>query len=225
MSHRFDTGLPQPQRTALRRGTVALLSDLKRPRGYLRDVLSFGGVVRTYTDEPDIQLLIKAMGATPSIAVQLATRDYENKNVNASQAISEIQLLLYHASQHSRDLMVGRHEADTIALVDDHADPGLDIMMEHALELLHGQYASISTTVKSIRIKREEELATLPEITIWLQTYQVRLQSYTGSKEFRTADELLTSIGWRVTSDPNEPGRPAPATSSTTVDADTDLET
>lgn len=225
MSHSFDTGLSQPQRTVLRRGVLEVLAPLKRPNGYLADVLAFGGVVRSYTDEPDIELLMKAMGRTPSIAVQLATRDFQQLGIGGKQAMSEVQLLLYFASQHSRDLMDGRHEADVVALANDHADPGLDIMMEHALELMHGTYPTLlSLTIKQIRIKREEELATLPTMTIWLQTYGVTLQSYTGSKEYRTADQLLTSIGWRTTTDPNEANRPAPATASTTIDADTDIE-
>lgn len=234
MSHQFNTGLEVPQRTLLRRAAVQILSALKRSAGgYLADVKSFGGIVRTYTDEPDIELLQKALGNTPSIGVALGMREFHvlaignnssgNRLGGSGQALSECQLFLYFANQHGRDGLTGRHEADSVALADDGADPGLDITMEHAIELMHGQYPSVTTgTVKQIQIQREEELATLPTVTLWLQTYRVSMQTYAGSREFRTAEQLIDSLHWRVTTDLNEPNRPAPAVASSTVDADSD---
>ena len=224
MTHSFDTSAPLPQRTLVRRGAVELLSKLKRSNGgYLQDVRGFGGIVRTYTDEPDIEILQKALGATPAIGVALASRTFETLAIGGRQAKSDLQLLLYFASQHSRDMLVGRHEADIVATADDTADPGLDVMMEHAIELMHGSYPSILTgTIKQIRIKTEQELATSGAVTIWLQTYDLTLQSYTGSKEFRTAEEIITSLHWRTTTDRDEPNRPASAVAPTTIDADSD---
>lgn len=234
MTHQFDSGLVLPQRTIIRRAAVQLLSGLKRSSGgYLADVRSFGGIVRTYTDETDIEALVKAMGGTPSIAVALATRDFHpvgignnnsgNRLGAAGQSLSRLQLLLYFAAQHGRDALTGRHEADSVAAVDDKADPGLDVIMEHALELMNGQYVTATVgTIKQLQIASEQELVTMPQVTIWLQTYHLTLQSYAGSKEFRTAEQLITSLHWRVTNDLNEDNRPAPAVSSTTVDADSD---
>lgn len=236
MTHEFDSGLTLPQRTIIRRAAVQILSPLKRANGgYLADVKRFGGVVRTYTDEPDIELLQKALGFTPAIGVALATRQFRNAAIQTGrgisdprsrqqpQAISELQLLLYIASQHGRDGLSGRHEMDSVAEVDDKADPGIDVIMEHAIELMHGTYPTATVgTVKQIEISQEEELATLPAVTIWLQTYRITLQSYTGSKEFRTAEQLINSLHWRVTTDPNEPNRPEPAVASSTLDVDSD---
>lgn len=226
--HTFDTGLAVPQRTLIREGAVALLAKLKRPAGYLANVSGFGGIVRSYTDQDDIQILVKALGPTPSIGVATGTRTFESVNVQRTQAKSSCELILYFANQHSRDMLVGRHESDVTATADAHADPGLDVIMAHALELMHGAYPSqMGTTIKQIQIKREEELATLPEITIWMQTYAVELLTMTpdgrGGKEWRTPEQLLTSIGWRTTTDPDEAHRPDPATSPTTIDADTTL--
>lgn len=223
MTHVFDTGAPLPQRTLCRRGAVALLSQLKRPTGYLHDVKGFGAIVRTYTDENGIEFLQKALAVTPSIGVQLATRQFETLAIGGRQAISDLQLVLYFATQHGRDGVIGRHEADSIAEIDDLADPGLDTMMEHAIELMHGSYPSLLTgTIKQCRIKSEQELVTSGPISIWMQTYGITLQSYTGSKEYRTAEQLINSVHWRTTTDPNEPNRPAPAVAPTTIDADSD---
>lgn len=236
MSHEFDTGLSLPQRTIIRRAAVQILSPLTRANGgYLAAVKPFGGVVRTYTDEIDIELLQKAMGSTPAIGVSLATRQFRNAAImtggtlganrsnKAPQALSELQLRLYLSSQHSRDGLTGRHESDTVAAVDVTADPGLDVIMEHAIELMHGTYPTATIgTVKQIEIETEEELATLPHVTIWMQTYKLTIHSYTGSKEFRTAEQLLESLRWRSTTSLTEPNRPAPAVASSTVDADSD---
>lgn len=223
-SHSFDTGAPKPQRTLIQQGAVTLLSALKRPNGYLADVIPIGGIVRSYTDAVDIEILMKTFNRTPAIGVATGTRDYQVLAIGGRQAISECELLLYFATQHSRDPQVGRMESDKVALSNLKADPGLHVMMEHALELMLGQYpASMTSTIKQIKPTREEELATLPEITIWLQTYRVTLQSYSGGKEWRTPAQLLESIGWRITTNPTEALRPAPATTSTSLDADSDL--
>jgi hypothetical protein len=222
MSHSFDSGLAVPQRTLIRRAAVSLLSLLKRPNGYLKNVRGIGGIVRSYTDEPDIENLLKECGPSPSIGVQLATRRFETLAIGCKQAKGPITLLLYFVSQHSRETIY-RHEADSEATADDHKDPGLDIMMEHAVELMHGQYPSATNfTVKQIQIQQEEELVTNPEICIWMQTYELTTQSYTGSKEFRTAEQLINSIHWRTTTDPAEPLPPDPPVAPTTIDVNSD---
>lgn len=223
-SHRFDSGASTPQRTLIQQGAVTLLSALKRPTGYLAEVMAIGGIVRSYTDAVDIEWLMKTFNRTPAIGVATGDRPFQVLGIGGRQALSECELLLYIATQHSRDMQRGRMESDSVGLANLNADPGLHVIMEHAIELMLGQYPTTLTgTVKQIKIVRESELATLPEITIWLQTYHVTLQSYSGGREWRTPAQLLQSIGWRVTTNPAEPMRPAAATVSTTLDEDTDL--
>lgn len=223
MSHVFDTGLTVPQRTLILDAAVDVLSLLKRPNGYLAAVKGFGGIVRTYTDELGVEWLQKALGASPAIGVTLETRSFKVLAIGGRQAVSDLQVTLYFLSQHSRDPLLGRHKTDSIAAADAHADPGLHTIMEHAIELMHGTYPSLTTgTVKQLRIDLEREVATLPHCTIWQQIYNVTLQSYTGSREYRTAEQLITSLHWRTTTNPDEPNRPAPAVDSTTIDADSD---
>lgn len=221
--HVFDSGAPKPARTLLQQGAVAILAPLKRPTGYLADVVPFGATVRSYTDELGAELLIKALNRTPAIAVATGTRSNYDRAVGARMAVSTCELLVYFATQHSRDLQRGRQEIDSAALSDSSADPGLHVMMEHATELLLGAFPATTTTIKQIWSDREEELMTTPAITVWLQTYYVKIQSYAGGKEWRTAEQLLESIHWRTSTNPAEPNRPAAAETSTTIDADTDL--
>lgn len=228
MAHSFDTGLSAPQRTLIRDGVITLLSPLKRSAGgYLADVAEFGWVVRTYTDVHGIERLMKTINRAPAIAVGLGSLfgapSPRAMGAGSNSAMGELEILLYCATQHARDQVVGRHKADVVALADDIADPGLDIIMEHARELMLGMYPATATSVKQIKFQSEEELVSDEPITIWLQTYRVTTQIYAGGREWRTPEQLLTSINWRLTTDPDEPNRPAPAESSSTVDVDTTI--
>lgn len=229
MAHSFDTGTSQPQRTILQDAVVSLLSGLKRVNGgYLLDVVPFGGVVRSYTDETDIQLLMKALGRSPSIAVATGTRQFQTLATQRTEFSSECELILYFTSQHERDMQTGRMASDVVALANDQADPGLHVAMAHALELICGVFpTTLTTTIKQVIPQIEEEFATLPAITIWRQVYRVMMTTLKvkgiGGNEFRTPAQLLESIGWRITTDPAEVQRPAAATSSTTIDEDTTL--
>lgn len=223
MSHSFDTGLAVAQRTLIRRAAVDILSVLKRPNGYLGSVKGFSAVVRSYTDDEGIEWLTKELTPTPSIGVATGSREFKVLGIGGRQALSECELILYFVSQHWRDGLRGRIEPDSVSAVSDSADPGIDTVMEHAIELMHGTYPSaLNLTTKQFRIERETELATHGALTIWQQIYRVTMQSYTGSGEFRTPEELITSLHWRTTTNPNEPNRPAPAVDSTTIDADSD---
>lgn len=225
-SHIFATGLSKPQRTLLQESVTAVLAPLRIDRsqpgggGYLIDVIEFGGIVRSYTDKPDIELLVKQVGRLPAIGVALGTRRFETISTSRTQFKSEVQLFLYFSSNHGRDMEIGRHKMDGVALVDPHADPGLHVMMEHALELLCGQFVVATPTVKQVIPIVEEELVTAPELTVWMQTYDVQLDTLTTGKhrEFRSADQLLTAWRARVTTDPAEAVPPAPPTASSTVD-------
>lgn len=248
MSHRFETGFPFAKRTMLRRWAVSTLSALARPAGYLRAVVPFAAVVRSWTDGVGIELLQKAAISTPAIAVAVGTVRESELTVGQLKSLDECELVLYFVSQQSRD-MLNRLEPDIAAMADDHADPGLEIAMEHATELLKGQYpVAGSIKLKQLVKRSEEELVSTPAVTIWTQTWRCAFLEGAphgrNAPEFRTAPQLLKSIHWRVTTpaqsptfdpafDPNafdvgndpvynEVQRPAPATNPTSIDVDSD---
>jgi len=229
MSHIFDTEEPRPQRTILIDAALQILAPMKYPNGYLRSLTSFGGVVRTYTDEDlGIGHLIDTLKATPGIAVATGTREFDVTGVGAQEALSTVELILYFASGHQRDRYTGRHAPDNVARANDHADPGLHIMMEHALELMYGRYPQATkTTVKQIRIVRERELATAEPMTIWVQEYRVKLFTpapiFGKGREWRTPPDPLTEVYWRNTPAQNETVPPDAPVDPRTVDVDTQL--
>jgi hypothetical protein len=220
MAHQFDTGLVRPQRTVIQRGAVDLLAGLRRPAGYLITVIPWGSVVRSYTDEDGIAELISALARTPSIAVATGDANSNRAGIGGYQAKKVIDVLLYIATGHRRDNQVGRQEIDVVGAADDHADPGLHIIMEHTEELLIGQRCGMASSIKQIELDREEELATTSAATIWLQTFRVEVRR--NISEFRNATQLLESIRWRTAIDPNEVNRPAPATDPASIDVDSD---
>ncbi len=176
MAHAFDTALPRPQRTTIRTGAVALLAGLKRPAGYLQAVIPWGGVLRGYTDDEGIDLLWKALqGRAPAIAVALGDRTNAPAGMGGFNSKGALELLVYFYSNHPRDMEAGRLSPDVVALASNVADPGLDVMLEHAEEVLVGQRVGASATIKQIRLTREEELRTDSGFSLWVQRYAVEV--------------------------------------------------
>lgn len=222
MAHVFDTALAAPQRTLVRNGVITLLSGLLVANGgYLASVVPFGAVVRSYTDGDGIAMLYKALsGQAPAIAVALGTRSSKPAGAGGFNWLCELELFLYFASNNMRDLADGRMGIDATGAASDAADPGLDVMMEHAEELVVGQRCGASDTIKQVRPDREEELSTGDELTIWLQTYNITLTR--TIKEWRGVSQLLESIRWRTTQEDGETELPIAPTKETTIDVYSD---
>lgn len=174
---RFDTKANLPQRTLLRRGAVALLAELARPIGYLQAVTGWGGTIRSHQDMDGITELHTALaGRSPAIAVGLLDRRTTKRHIGGFAAVGKIELSVYFYSNHRRSLVEGRLEPDAVALVDDLADPGLEVAMEHAEELLVGRYPSVTKSIKSISHVNEEDLIIASEdFTIFVQRYEVEV--------------------------------------------------
>lgn len=176
MAHSFDTGRPRAQRTLIRDRAVTLLSGLLRANGgYLQAVAPFGGVVRSYQDPPEIidELWNTLNGRAPAIAIALGDWAGGAAGMGGFNLKGDLELLVYFFTNHARDLELGRHSIDAVALASDTADPGLDVMMEHASELLIGQYGDVSPTIKQLRLNREEEIRTELGFALWVQRYAI----------------------------------------------------
>lgn len=208
MSHAFDTGLLVAQRSAVRVAAVAIIAQLRRPTGYLNAVVPWGGVIRSYSDDNGIDALWGVLqGRNPAIAIAVGDRRSKPQGMGGYHHTSDLELILYHYSTHRRGDTDGRMSADVVAIADDHADPGLDIMLEHAAELLIGQFAA-GPTVKQIIPEAEEELRTEIGHTLWRQTFSI--QARQTIRQNRTLTEMLSDIRTSIrTSDP-ESEDPAP---------------
>lgn len=176
MAHAFDTSLASAQRTLIRNGAVTLLSGLLRPAGYLAAVIPWGGIVRGYTDEDGIGILWEALaGRAPAIAIALGDAVISHSTIGGFNFTAQLELVAYHYSSNPRDMESGRLSIDVAGLANSAADPGLDVMLEHASELLIGQRCGASATIKQIVPTREEELFTEHGLTLWAQRYSVTI--------------------------------------------------
>ena len=227
MAHEFAFGDTQPERTIVENGVISILTPLLRTPtggGYLLSLAKHGAPVRSYTDEPGINTLQQRIGRAPGIAVVTGTLDIQPTGIGLDEALGELELLLYFSTNHQRNAHDGRQEIDVVGMADNRADPGLHVILKHARELILGQRAGATKTVKQIFPVREEELATLAAITIWQQVYRVRVHLKHNNGQWRDAAQLLTSIGWRITAaDPPDPNRPAAPTSIVAIDGDTSV--
>lgn len=222
MAHHFDTGASAPQRTRMQQRAISLLSGLKKANGgYLVEVLPIGFMLHRDSREDDVAQFVSALSRAPSIAIAIGDRDSQVKAIGGYSEWGEIDLHVYFSSTNARNHQTGRQEIDTAGLASDQADPGLHIILDHAKELLIGQYcAAIGTDIKQIRPSREFQVVNAQPITIWEQTYKVT--TLVQIAEFRTVEELLTSIRFRAAIDPTEVRLPAPKTIHTTVDVNVD---
>lgn len=217
-THRFDTSKTVPQRTRIQQGAVQLLSGLKKSNGgYLVEVMAFPFTLKPTTSNDDAAQFVTALSRAPSIAVAVGDLEAETTGIGGYGEIGDIELLVYFSSTNARNMQIGRMEIDTAGLADLTADPGLHVVMEHAKELLVGQRAGApGADIKQCRRVREEEVWTAQPITIWLQTYKIRVM--TQIAEFRTVTQLLESIRFRAALLASEAHLPAAKTDHATVD-------
>lgn len=223
MAHQFDTGASAPQRTRLQHGVISLLSGLKKSNGgYLVEVLPYAFTMDTVGNEEEVTQFVMALSRAPSIAVHVGDRTIIKGVIGGYGWEGEFDLHVYLSSNNMRNQQVGRMEIDTAGIASDQADPGLHIIMEHATELIVGRYATtpVGADIKQARPFLERAIITAQPITIWEQLYKVKVM--TQLDEFRTVDQLLTSLRFRAAQDPSEAHLPSAATKSTTIDVNVD---
>lgn len=191
MTYTFDSGRTTSQRQAVVAAVIARLARLLKVNGgFLPSIMSFGGIVRSYTDEDGIDMLWdRLQGATPAILVGLGDGQYKPAGGGGFRYNTELEVVLYFVNQHNAGLP--RVLQDAISVASDTADPGVWHAMERASELLIG-YDMSGADVKHLVPVREEELATIASLTLWRQTYSVQTARTINAK--RDVTQNLTGI-------------------------------
>lgn len=180
MAHTFDNGLPKPQRTIVRTAVVELLQSMTTKRGgFLQSVFPYGGVIRGYTDLDGIdQFVASTQSAIPSIGVACGDASFNSSGTGGVNFTGELELTLFHFNNHPGDLLLGRLAADAAALEVDTRDPGIEVAMAIARDLIVSKRPGVGNdhaggSIKQIRPRSEEEIVTRTEFTIWAQRYSV----------------------------------------------------
>jgi hypothetical protein len=189
----FDGGSVTPYRTAVRNAVVELLSPLLRANGaFLTAIVKLPDRLQRFDTEAKAQLFAQLLGRAPAMGVVTGDRISQPHGIGGYKQLSFLDVHLYFVHNSMRSLMA-RVEPDIVSAGDNvlegdpTADPGVDIAMQCAEELLVGRQPerpapnppeAPSTqhgpgVIRYLELKREEGLASDNQLTIWEQTYTV----------------------------------------------------
>jgi len=202
----FDTGLSIPKRTLVRNKVIELLQPLLKGgsymrgdepmAGFLRAIVKVPGTLQSFNYEDNdsgIKLLYALLlGRTPSIGVALGDRVMKPAGVGGARGFAALDVHLYFVNNHQRSMMA-RLESDVVSVgdedeeieADDEADPGIDVMLECAEELLTAERLDTTqpgAVVKHLELKREEDVYTGRQHCIWMQVWEVGVTSTINKK-------------------------------------------
>ncbi len=182
MTRQFDSGLLVAFRTQARNGVIDLLSRrfnadtgandpngvgiLKVHGGFLTSIEKLAGPMAAFQDEQSINNVWGALlGRAPAICVAVGDREVKPAGTSGYRSLAVLDIHLYFINNNQRG-MVSRVEADVVSAGDATADPviapnlaadpGIDVMMEVAEELLLGQRVDGDQgVIKQIELHRE----------------------------------------------------------------------
>lgn len=230
MTWTFDTGRTSTQRNEVMTKVIAALQSLRAfdangdavADGFLQAVLPFGGIVRSYTDEPGIdQLWTLLQGYSPAIAVGLGEKRYRTAGQNGPakpKHIGDLEVIVY---------ILNRNNASLLARVEGDGQTATDVGLWHCLERIEEKLVGLEITlatlapgsvtpsnttytvkagkdVKHLIPRLEEELATTNELTLWKQTYAVEVARSISAD--RALSSRLKSVATTVKTTDEVPG-------------------
>ena len=190
----FDGGHETPYRTMVRNAVVELLAPLLRTNdGFLAAVVKLPGRLQRIDEKATTQVYTNLLGRAPAIGVAIGDRTGQPAGITGNRQLAWLDVHIYFVSNSLRSLNA-RVESDIVSAGDGDllvantsADPGIDVAMQCAEELLIGRQLErpapqppeapdLGTgrgVIRHLEFKREEELVTDNQNTIWEQTYQV----------------------------------------------------
>lgn len=208
MPHAFDTGATVAQRTRVRNAVIAKLAPLLKTANPARYIPANGikPLPRILDggskegDEGDVAMLEAFFnGASPAIGVALGRLPLEPGGMEPTSLRGSLPISVYVGSQHGRDLVAGRLAADVVATANLTADPGLETILEHVLELLAGQDPGVAG-VGELRAQLEDpSVAVFADWTIGEVRFSAELER--DIKPWRGVAQLVTEVENRLSED------------------------
>lgn len=172
----FDSGLGKPQRLVVIDAVADLLQRLHRQNGgYLEAIETTSSIVDERRDDHDIVDIVDQLGGrVPGVLVSSADRDFDSAGA-VSQWQGPLEVHVYFLTNSMRDRLT-RVGGDQESLATPTADPGVFVMMEHALMLLGGQKPGATNgSIKELRPTREHRIGTDGDHELWRQVYTVQM--------------------------------------------------
>jgi hypothetical protein len=223
----YASGLVAPLRTLVRTGVINLLAPLLRLPS---NALGFATTIAEMPfkiehggrDDFEIDVLMDILNnRAPAYAVALGDSKNKAAGMAPSQGRATIEIDVYSFCGHARNIVLGRLAADGSSLAYDAYDPGIEVMMEVARQLVDGARLNatlLGTKASEITWTGEANILTTKDKTVWAQTYTIdvvqNLPDFPGVTRYLTLLDAQHRIG---ASDPPNPLTPPLIHTDTTV--------
>lgn len=206
MAHTFDTGLSAPTRTLVRNAIVDALAPLLTTSGlYLRSIKPFAGTIGGAGDDEGIDRAYEVIGTqAPAILVSAGDVTYARTGNTGHQWQGELTVQVIALTNNARSLDA-RLAADVVAGASNTADPGLDVILEHAAQLLTGSNLGLGPKVKVLEPVSDQHLAFSTDRNLALGALTFRLSVSRDVLQYRTALAALAelAITWKGREQPS----------------------
>lgn len=228
MTRTFDSGLVQANRTIVRNRVAELLAPLlKSNGGFLKAVSRIDAPLEAYDEDGMSQMFATLLGRAPAILVACGDRELKPAGISSGfKNMSFLDVHVYFVNNNARSLLA-RAEADVVSAGDanavppiagdDTADPGIDVAMQCAEELLIGQKLDTETegaVIKHLELKRERVLRVSNRLALWTQNYLVGVTRSINQR--RGITQRL--LGFNTTIRPDGETAESPATTTFTTE-------
>lgn len=194
VSRTYDSGLDKPQRAFLRDCVIAELAPLTKENGaYVAAVVPFWHPITGKEDTGE--LLAELNGKAPAIAVVIGDAEFSPLGSEKTSFKKKASVLAYFLSHNQRGpgyALTG----DVRSELDDTKDPGVEVMMEQADQLLVGFQPDDdgAGTIHKLAPVNERHVETDGDFTIWEKSYTVLVETRIDQNRAITqAVELLHS--------------------------------
>lgn len=222
-AHRLDTGLLVAQRTRIRDEIATKLEPLLRSSGlYLSRIHKLGGVVRGPGDDDGLAELLDAMvgsGCMIGIACGRGVGGANGVNSNGDRNLKTIEVHVYVSSDNARGKLA-RMAQDVVSVASLTSDPGIEMILEHVDQELHGfvppsAVGANKATIYQLQFVDEDEVWHVADRTIWQVRYRVNVER--NANRHRDVTTVLTGIRTLHHVDGAEPQNPL-------ITSDTEIE-
>lgn len=176
VSRAYDTGLDRPQRRFAREAILETLAPLAKPDGYVAAIIPFW---KRITGKDDVsELAAELNGKDPAIAVVLGGGKASAIGVDTrkDQVQKQVRVYVYYLARNERGPMAAL-AGDVRSELDDRKNPGAEVMMEQAEQLLIGFQSADDGrgSVYKLVYEEEDEVESEGDYCLWEQVYSVRL--------------------------------------------------
>lgn len=189
----FDHGLGKPLRAIVQDGCLDLLMRLHRySGGYINEIVPFPTTIAGRHDDQGIALVHDLTLAAPAILIAVGDRPFQPAGADPFSWSSDLSVHVYFYVNSIRS-RIERQRGDVVSAADATADPGVYVMMEHAMQLLCGKVpGGTKSMIKELRPTNERQLFSDGGVDVWEQAFTVRLSGTINGK--RDIDQELIQI-------------------------------